>query len=109
MNYPDYYVKMLKGKIMIYEAYHEMIQKLLEEEKWQVEDISQYWHSRVEELIAKYAMSGWKMNIELNNPELFVIISTLKEFKPNGVGETLVLNDLIKKLEKIKQWNKLNF
>ena len=48
-------------------------------------------------------MSGWKMNIELNNPELFVIISTLKEFKPNGVGEKLVLNDLIKKLEKIKQ------
>lgn len=30
MNYPDYYIKMLKGKIMIYEAYYEMIQKLLE-------------------------------------------------------------------------------
>lgn len=42
------------------------------------------------------------MNINLNDAELFVIISTLKEFKPNGVGEALVLNDLIKKLESKK-------
>lgn len=33
MNYPSYYVKMLKGKIMIFEAYHEMTQKLLEEKE----------------------------------------------------------------------------
>lgn len=31
MNYPEYYIKMLKGKIMIFEAYHEMIQSLLVE------------------------------------------------------------------------------
>lgn len=45
------------------------------------------------------------MNIELNDPELFVLISTLKEFKPNGVGEILVVNELIRKLEKKKLEN----
>lgn len=42
------------------------------------------------------------MNVELNDPELFVIISTLKEFEPTRIGEKLVLDNLIKKLEILK-------
>ncbi len=42
------------------------------------------------------------MNVELNHPELFVIVSVLKEFEPERIGEKLVINDLIKKLEKVK-------
>lgn len=43
------------------------------------------------------------MNVSLNDPELFVIISSLKEIIPNcHWGAQLVCNDLIKKLEKVK-------
>lgn len=42
------------------------------------------------------------MNVNLNDPELFVLISALKEIMPSAIGAQLVCKDLIKKLETVK-------
>ena len=41
-------------------------------------------------------------NVPLNDIELFVIISALKELRTNHMGERLAVRDLVKKLESIK-------